>query len=138
VRVAAQLRDGRTVRIEDVVRGARLGHAPAAGTMVTPRGYPFGVAGAAVTCHAAVTISRDIWPTFACPGFADGTSGGPWFTGSGDGLTVAGLVSGLHQGGCSPGISYSVALGSWSDELLQRAERSTSADHLPIPPGDGC
>ena len=138
VRVAPQLRDGREMRIEDVVRGARLGHAPDAGTTISPRGYPFGVGGSPVTCTAKVTITRDVWPTFACPGFADGTSGGPWFTGSGASLTVVGLVSGLHQGGCVPEVSYSVALGSWSDELLARAERSTSADRLPIPPGDGC
>ena len=137
--VQPQKRAGKVVKLEDVVPGATLAHAaPSAGTAITPVGYPLGHAGVSVSCHASVTLTGAS-PTFACPGFIDGTSGGPWFTaGSGGRPGVAGLVSGLHQGGCTPDISYATPLGKWSNALLARAVAGKPGDTVQAPPGDGC
>lgn len=64
---------------------------------------------------------------FACPGFADGTSGGPMIsefnpvtrTGA-----VIGVIGGYQQGGDSPSISYSSAFGARIRALYQRAAKS--------------
>ncbi|MDQ8046957.1 MAG: trypsin-like serine protease [Solirubrobacteraceae bacterium] len=156
VAVEPQKRGGKVVQLEDVVPGATLAHtAPAAGTAVTPVGYPLGKGGSTITCQTTTTLTG-VSPTFACPGFIDGTSGGPWFTATtaagaatggpapgstlpvGETLRVAGLVSGLHQGGCTPEVSYAAPLGRWSDALLARAVARRPADTVPSPPGDGC
>jgi hypothetical protein len=39
----------------------------------------------------------------ACPGFPDGTSGGPWVTGG----EVIGVIGGFQLGGDTPDVSYS-------------------------------
>jgi hypothetical protein len=64
---------------------------------------------------------------FACPGFTDGTSGGPMIsefdpvkrTGA-----VIGVIGGYQQGGDSPSISYSSAFSGNIKALYQRAAKS--------------
>jgi V8-like Glu-specific endopeptidase len=134
-----QHRGGKLVQLEDVVPGARLASAaPAAGTAIEALGYGAGVRGSAVDCRTTTTLTG-VSPTFACPGFVSGTSGGPWFADAATASPViVGLTGGLHQGGCVDDVSYATPLGAWSDALLARAEHRTRGDALGFPPGDGC
>ncbi|GIG61298.1 hypothetical protein Lfu02_56700 [Longispora fulva] len=56
--------------------------------------------------------------TITCPGFTEGTSGGPWVTAAG---TVVGLIGGYERGGYSDDVSYSPYLGPDVAALYQRA-----------------
>ena len=68
--------------------------------------------------------------TFACPGYASASSGGPFLTGisqrSGQG-TIVGLIGGYQQGGASPSLSYSSPFG----QIIHRLYRSVTGQ-----PGD--
>jgi hypothetical protein len=65
---------------------------------------------------------------FICPGFSDGTSGGPMLTdlraarGTG---AVIGVIGGYQQGGDSPSISYSSAFTAAIRSLYARAIRAS-------------
>jgi hypothetical protein len=65
---------------------------------------------------------------FVCPGFTDGTSGGPFLTdydrASGTG-TIIGVIGGYQQGGNSPGISYSSAFTASIRALYRYALRAS-------------
>jgi V8-like Glu-specific endopeptidase len=87
-------------------------------------GYPDGTA-QAVSCP---TQAREYRPEaldqvmFYCPGFTDGTSGGPFLsdfrkaTGIG---AIIGVIGGYQQGGDSPSISYSSAFTTAIKSLYQ-------------------
>lgn len=120
-------------RVEDVTGANRLGAAPAGGRTVTVDGYVAGSGGRPITCTNRVYYTAG-YPSFDCDGYAGGVSGGPWLAGS----TVVGVVGGLHQGGCTPSISYSSAFGADVAALLARAEAGDGGDVAPIPGGDGC
>jgi len=125
-------RGGRNV--EDVTgRAPRLGDAPPAGTRVTVDGYLAGSGGTPITCRAPVRYSHR-YPTFGCRGYADGVSGGPWLT---DGRVV-GVTGGLHQGGCTPSISYSSPFARHVAALVARARAGGAGDVVPLPGADGC
>ena len=76
---------------------------------ITLTGYPDG-AEQPVVCTGDVTQSDTYQQRVACPGFPDGTSGGPWVvnadpnTGLG---TVIGAIGGYETGGDTPDVSYS-------------------------------
>lgn len=138
LQVAPRTIGGRSTKLGELVPGATLGAAPAAGTEIWASGYVLGFGGSATTCHATTQLTGP-WPTFDCPGFSTGVSGGPWFdAASAEEPRIVGLTSGRNQGGCAPEQSFSVALGAWSDALLQRARSGAPADRLPRAPGDGC
>jgi hypothetical protein len=125
-------RGGRDV--EDVTGPApRLGRAPQAGTRVTVDGYLAGSGGTPITCRAPVGYTRR-YPTFGCRGYTDGVSGGPWLAGG----RVVGVTGGLHQGGCTPSISYSAPFGRRVAALLARARAGGAGDAVPLPGPDGC
>jgi hypothetical protein len=69
---------------------------------ITLTGYP-DTSDSPVVCEGTTTR----WDTYqmrvACPGFPDGTSGGPWVT---DGAVI-GVIGGYQLGGDSPDVSYS-------------------------------
>ena len=138
--LAPQVRHGRRVEVEELTGGYRLGGAPPVGRPVTVIGYPLGTSGRPVRCTADVTDTGG-YPTFACDGFVAGTSGGPWVVpgarGPGPGR-LEGLVGGLHQGGCTPSISYSPPFGPWVADLVGRAGDGGSGDTVPVAGGDGC
>lgn len=119
--------------IEDVVGAHRLGAAPAKGSRVAVSGYVAGSGGSPLTCTRRVGRTHG-YPTVHCPGFADGTSGGPWLAGG----RVVGVIGGLHQGGCAAGTSYSSRFGAAVRGLLARADRGGPGDRAPLPRGDGC
>jgi hypothetical protein len=124
---------GKTVNIEDVVGAFTLGTAPLPGQLVHVTGYPAGSGGGPVSC-ATTSYDTAGYPTIACPGFVNGTSGGPWVRGS----TLVGDIGGLHEGGCTPQISYSAPFDPNTAALLARASAGGPADFTLPPLSDGC
>jgi hypothetical protein len=61
---------------------------------------------------------------FACPGFTDGTSGGPMISQFKRTGAVIGVIGGYQQGGDSPSISYSSAFAGSIKALYQRAAKA--------------
>ena len=139
--LAPQSGGGGAAEVEDRTGGYRLAAAPPpVGQQVTVVGYGAGTGGRPVRCSAAVGDTTG-YPTFACSGFVDGTSGSPWTLGAGPGragAVLAGVIGGLHQGGCTPAVSYSAAFGAWVTVLYQRAASGAPGDTLPTAGSDGC
>jgi hypothetical protein len=104
-----------------------LGTAPRAGTTVTVTGYPLGNGGSPLSCQADTTTAHGGYPSLACGGLVDGTSGAPWISGS----TVTGVVGGLDGGGCEESISYSSPFDDSTALLLARAEAGGPGDKAP-------
>ncbi len=132
-------RGGRTETLQQAVGANALGTAPKPGTPVTVVGYGIG-ASQPVICRQRVGTTEG-FPRFPCPGFVDGTSGGPWLaerSGSAPAATVVGVVGGLHQGGCRSDVSYSAPLGAWAARLLARAEDGGHPSVFPPLGPDGC
>jgi hypothetical protein len=69
---------------------------------ITLTGYP-DTTDSAVVCEGNTTRSDTYQLRVACPGFPDGTSGGPWVT---DGAVI-GVIGGYQLGGDTPDVSYS-------------------------------
>lgn len=138
--VAPNDRKGKRVELEDVVGADRLVVPGGDRTRATLVGYPVGSGGRPVICTNEVYDHLG-YPGFDCGGFVGGTSGGPWITRldahtrSGD---VVGVIGGLHQGGCTPSISYSPPFGAATTALYARASRGGRGDTLPSAGSDGC
>ena len=85
---------------------------------ITLTGYPNGTE-QPVICTGTTTQSDTYQQRVACPGFPDGTSGGPWVvdqdpnTGTG---TVIGAIGGYQTGGDTPDVSYSAY---FDDDIAQ-------------------
>jgi hypothetical protein len=135
--VAPRVIGGKRTQIQDAVGGYRLGRGATLKQAVRITGYPLGVAGKPITCATHVYLHRG-YPASHCHGFADGTSGGPWVNGHGRRGTIVGLISGLHQGGCTPKRVYSSPLGGPARAVLRRAEQHRHPDSMPARPSDGC
>jgi V8-like Glu-specific endopeptidase len=135
--VAPKLINGHRRELQDVVGGNRLGVAATAGESVRIVGYPLGVGGRPIACTTTVYLHQG-YPGSHCHGFADGTSGGPWLAGQGRIRTVVGLISGLHQGGCTPLKVFSSPLGAPARAAFERAEHHRHPDSFPPRPSDGC
>ncbi|WP_410613295.1 trypsin-like serine peptidase [Amycolatopsis sp. lyj-109] len=69
---------------------------------ITLTGYP-DTTDSPVVCDGNTTRSDTYQLRVACPGFPDGTSGGPWVT---DGAVI-GVIGGYQLGGDTPDVSYS-------------------------------
>jgi hypothetical protein len=69
---------------------------------ITLTGYP-DTTDSPVVCDGDTTRSGSYQLRVACPGFPDGTSGGPWVTGG----AVIGVIGGYQLGGDTPDVSYS-------------------------------
>lgn len=135
--VANKTRHGKTVHLQDVVGGNRLGSGVTVGQRVRVPADPAGGAIKPITCASRVYRHRG-FAAFNCGGYVGGTSGAPWLAGHGRVRTVVGVIGGLHQGGCRPGTSYSARLGGAARSALHRAERHRRTDDFPVPPTDGC
>jgi hypothetical protein len=99
-------------------------------TMIRAIGYPDG-SGAPVSCPTVAVAFRPgslDQVKFVCPGFTDGTSGGPFLSdfsrSSGTGAII-GVIGGYQQGGDSPSISYSSAFSAVIKALYQHVLRVT-------------
>lgn len=69
---------------------------------ITLTGYP-DTTDSPVVCTGTTTRADTYQQRVACPGFPDGTSGGPWVTGG----EVVGVIGGYQLGGDTPDVSYS-------------------------------
>ncbi|HVU72765.1 MAG TPA: serine protease [Mycobacteriales bacterium] len=124
--------------VEHVVGASTLATAPADGTPVTATGYALGSHDRPLSCSAATTTT-DGYPTLPCGPLPLGTSGAPWIATADDGTPqLVGVVGGLHQGGCTPDVSYSAPFTATTAALLARAEDGGPADALPARGDDGC
>ncbi|HEV2346141.1 MAG TPA: trypsin-like serine protease [Actinocrinis sp.] len=115
---------GSAQRIQDQVGANQLGLSPSYTGMVQVVGYP-STTDKPVTC---TNDTKQFSPTqleFDCPGFPDGTSGGPFMADvdpqSGSG-TVVGVIGGYETGGDTPDISYSMYFGNAVADLFSQAE----------------
>ena len=111
-----------------------LGTAPAPGSRVTVLGYPVGVGGSPIGCQASTSINESGFPTLACEGLVDGTSGAPWVSGT----TLTGLIGGFERGGCAANVSYSAPFDDQTAQLLARAEAGGPGDTVPKDLDDSC
>ncbi|WP_319432410.1 trypsin-like serine peptidase [Mycobacterium sp. RTGN5] len=104
-----------------------LGVAPGDPAPVTVVGYPLGVGGSPLACDTSAVMASGGYPSLRCGGLVDGTSGGPWITGS----TVVGVIGGRDGGGCQDNISYSPPFDAATAALLTRAEAGGPGDDAP-------
>jgi hypothetical protein len=125
---------GVRTNVEDVTGSYTLGTVPTPGTAVTVTGYLLGSKDEPLHCTAPVYYTG-AYPSFDCGGYREGTSGGPWVTGS----TVVGVIGGLHQGGCKDSTSYSAPFGADTLADWQRASTGSGRPDFVTPPGGpGC
>jgi hypothetical protein len=125
--------DGGSVEAQ-VGSALSLGTAPAPGSHVSVTGYPAGVGGTPIGCQASTGITASGYPSLACAGLVDGTSGAPWVSGS----TVTGVTGGLEKGGCTANVSYSAPFDEHTAQLLARAEAGGPGDIAPDALDAGC
>jgi len=111
-----------------------LGTAPAPGSHVTVLGYPVGVGGSPIGCQASTSVNDSGFPSLACEGLVDGTSGAPWVSGT----TLTGLIGGFERGGCAANVSYSAPFDEQTAHLLARAETGGPGDTVPNNLDDSC
>jgi hypothetical protein len=137
LRVAPRHVNGKTLTLQSVVGGNRLGTSATAGQRITIASYPLGFGGSPIHCGTQAFV-HGRFRGFHCNGFGDGTSGSSWLAGHGAIRTIVGILGGLHQGGCAPGTSYSSPLGRAAHRALHRAGHAKPGDVFPNPPNDGC
>jgi hypothetical protein len=104
-----------------------LGMSPPPGSHVTVVGYPTGVGGSPIACQASTSLNESGFPSLACEGLVDGTSGAPWVSGT----TLTGLIGGFERGGCVDNVSYSAPFDEHTVQLLARAEAGGPGDTVP-------
>ncbi len=85
---------------------------------ITLTGYP-DTTDSPVVCTGTATRSDTYQQRVACPGFPDGTSGGPWVT---DGAVV-GVIGGYELGGDTADVSYSAY---FDDDIAKLYASATS------------
>jgi V8-like Glu-specific endopeptidase len=135
--VAPRRVDGRSEHVQDVTGANRLGQAPASGVEVTVPAYPMGRDDDPITCTARVYYAGT-YPAFSCNPYVGGTSGAPWLERSGRGFVVVGVIGGLHQGGCTPSISYSAAFSPATGRVARAAAAGVDPSRFPAAGSDGC
>ena len=111
-----------------------LGTAPPPGSHVTVLGYPAGVGGSPIGCQASTSVNESGFPSLACEGLVDGTSGAPWVSGT----MLTGLIGGFERGGCAANMSYSAPFDDRVAQLLARAEAGGPGDPVPNDLDDSC
>jgi len=93
---------GNTASLESLTGANVLGTDRGFDHTITLTGYP-DTTDSPVVCTGTTTRSDTYQQRVACPGFPDGTSGGPWVTGG----AVIGVIGGHQLGGDTPDVSYS-------------------------------
>jgi len=111
-----------------------LGTSPPPGSHVTVMGYAAGVGGSPIGCQASTSFNESGFPSLACEGLVDGTSGAPWVSGT----TLTGLIGGFERGGCAANMSYSAPFDAQTAELLARADAGGPGDPVPNDLDDSC
>lgn len=115
---------GSTQRIQDAVGADQLGVDSDFAALTQVVGYPIGTE-QPITC---TDYTKQFSPTqleFDCPGYPEGTSGGPFLTDvdpqTGQG-TVVGVIGGYETGGDTPDVSYSAYFNDSIAALFNQAE----------------
>ncbi|WP_412539147.1 serine protease [Longispora sp. K20-0274] len=103
--------------LEDVAGALELGIGGPYEQPVRMTGYPADL-DHPISCEGRSQRWEDTQLRIACPGFTDGTSGGPWVTAAG---AVIGLIGGFEAGGNTADVSYSPYFGPGVAALYQRA-----------------
>jgi V8-like Glu-specific endopeptidase len=93
---------GNTASLESLTGANVLGTDRGFDHTITLTGYP-DTTDSPVVCTGTTTRFETYQLRVACPGFPDGTSGGPWVT---DGAVI-GVIGGYQLGGDTPDVSYS-------------------------------
>jgi V8-like Glu-specific endopeptidase len=113
---------GNPESLESLTGANQLGVSEGFVNRITLTGYP-DTTDAPVVCTNTTTQADVYQERVACPGFPDGTSGGPWVTAADPvtGLgTVVGVIGGYEQGGDTPDVSYS----AYFDDDIQQLYNS--------------
>ncbi|WP_107052690.1 trypsin-like serine peptidase [Streptomyces sp. NRRL S-1448] len=109
-------------RIEDLTGAERIRFGAPAGSPALLTGYPAD-RDAPVSCRRTAEAQGPAQLRFDCPGFPNGTSGGPWLTdldpATGTGALI-GVIGGLDEGG-DDFVSYSSRFGADVAGLYRRA-----------------
>ncbi|MET3805969.1 V8-like Glu-specific endopeptidase [Nakamurella sp. UYEF19] len=139
LRIAPQVRGGHLVSLQSVTGGNLLSLAPRSGTTITVPAYAAGINDAPISCRTKSYVYLG-YSAFDCHGYVGGTSGSPMLVPtSRPGLNaVAGVIGGLHQGGCVEYTSYSSAFRETVIGLWLRAIWNRSPDVVRRPGSDGC
>jgi V8-like Glu-specific endopeptidase len=128
---------GVSTEIQTITGANALGTKPSKGETVSVPADPAGEANSPIDCTAKVYF-EGAFPAFNCNPYVDGTSGSPWLAATPDGITVVGLIAGLHQGGCYTYTSYSPPLGAVARATYQRAVAGAKPQIGPDPGSDNC
>ena len=134
--VAPRMVDGREEQIQEVTGANQLDLRVLPGERVTVPAYPDGDV-EPITCTAPLYATGP-YGSFDCTRYAPGTSGSPLLIRMPRGTLVAGVIGGLHQGGCYPFTSYSSPLGQPAWRAYVAAAAGGGADDAPAAGGDGC
>lgn len=135
--VAPHTVNGVSRNIQWFTGGYRMHWAPYTGNSLYVPAYNGGSGDMPIRCTAPNYYTSG-FPGFTCNGYYDGVSGAPFILMQGGVNYVAGVIGGLHQGGCSPQTSYSSPFVTAQQNLLARAQSHAAADVLPVPGSDGC
>jgi hypothetical protein len=107
---------GNTASLESLTGANTLGIAQGFDHEITLTGYP-DTTDSPVVCTGRTTRSDTYQQRVACPGFPDGTSGGPWVTNG----VVIGVIGGYQLGGDTPDVSYSAYFDDDAQKLYASA-----------------
>ncbi|WP_328646263.1 serine protease [Amycolatopsis sp. NBC_00348] len=108
---------GNTASLESLTGANTLGIDQGFDHEITLTGYP-DTTDSPVVCSGETTRSDTYQQRIACPGFPDGTSGGPWVTNG----VVVGVIGGYQLGGDTPDVSYS----AYFDDDIQQLYTSAA------------
>ncbi|WP_326955660.1 trypsin-like serine peptidase [Amycolatopsis sp. NBC_01286] len=108
---------GNTASLESLTGANTLGIDQGFDHEITLTGYP-DTTDSPVVCTGGTTRSDTYQQRIACPGFPDGTSGGPWVTNG----VVVGVIGGYQLGGDTPDVSYS----AYFDDDIQQLYTSAA------------
>ncbi|MDT7797848.1 MAG: hypothetical protein QOI78_1281 [Actinomycetota bacterium] len=108
---------GNAASLESLTGANTLGIAQGFDHEITLTGYP-DTTDSPVVCTGRTTRSDTYQQRVACPGFPDGTSGGPWVTNG----VVIGVIGGYQLGGDTPDVSYS----AYFDDDVQKLYASVT------------
>lgn len=112
-----------SARLSDIVGAQQIAFGTQLPQQVGVIGYP-SAAEEPVACHNTLKAYSPTQSEFDCPGFADGSSGGPMLTGidarTGRG-TLIGVIGGYEQGGYSDSVSYASSFGDAIQALYLQA-----------------
>jgi hypothetical protein len=103
--------------LESVTGSGQFRPNPAAGSLVDVVAYPLG-AKQPISCASPAKQFSPTQLEFDCAGFSDGSSGAPLLTADGG---IVGVIGGYEQGGSTPDVSYSSALGDRVTALYRAA-----------------